>query len=203
MFDWFLPIGDAIAVTPPGEAVAEVDAIDLLKNDHDSVKELFALFKQAADRRVKTKIAKQALMELKIHAVLEEEIFYPAVRRHVGKDVMNEADEEHHVAKVLIAELEEMDARSDHYDAKFSVLAESVRHHIREEESEMLPRAQDLNIDFVHLGRQMLRRREELLVEGFPPVGEEIRVRASHGAGDSPAKAARKKPARASRRSRV
>jgi hypothetical protein len=61
---------------------------------------------------------------------------------------MNEADEEHHVAKVLIAELEEMDGRKSHYDAKFTVLAENVRHHIKEEESEVFPKAKDANIDF-------------------------------------------------------
>ena len=87
----------------------------------------------------KTKIIDQALTELKIHAILEEEIFYPTVRAHVGRDIMNEADEEHHVAKVLIAELDAVDAKNDHRDAKFTVLAESVRHHIREEETEMLP----------------------------------------------------------------
>jgi hypothetical protein len=159
MFDWFLPIDNASAAPAPSGP----DAIDLLKNDHDSVKELFALFKQAADRRAKTKIAKQTLAELKLHTVLEEEIFYPAVRQHVGKDVMNEADEEHHVANVLIAELENMDGRGDHYDAKFNVLAENVLHHIREEESDMLPKAQDMNIDFGELGREMLRRKEQLL----------------------------------------
>ena len=162
MFDWF-----SLSDTPIA-AVREPDAIDLLKNDHDSVKGLFDRFKNARDRRSKAKIASQALTVLKIHSVLEEEIFYPAVRHRVGKDVMNEADEEHHVAKVLIAELEEMDARDDHFDAKFNVLAENVRHHIKEEESEMLPKAQDANIDLVKLGHRMLRRKGQLLTDGFP-----------------------------------
>jgi hypothetical protein len=135
------------------------------------VKDLFDRFKKADDRRSKTKIAKQAFTELKIHAVVEEEIFYPAVRRAVGKDIMNEADEEHHVAKVLVAELEEMDGHGDHYDAKFNVLAENVRHHIKEEEGQMLPKAEDLDIDFGKLGQQMRRRKQQLLANGFPPVG--------------------------------
>jgi hypothetical protein len=101
---------------------------------------------------------------------------------------MNEADDEHHVAKVLIAELEEMDGRGDHFDAKFNVLAENVRHHIKEEESEMLPKAQELDLDFVRLGQRMLRRKEELLVSGLPTV-------ASHPT--------RKKPAKASKRGRA
>jgi hemerythrin superfamily protein len=160
MFDWFSLSDTPLAV------VSEPDAIDLLKNDHDSVKDLFDRFKKADDRRSKAKIAGQALTELQIHAALEEEIFYPAVRQRVGEDIMNEADEEHHVAKVLIAELEEMDGRGDHFDAKFNVLAENVRHHIKEEESEMLPKAQRLDIDFVKLGQRMLRRREQLLATG-------------------------------------
>ena len=134
----------------------------------------------------------EALLELKIHAALEEEIFYARVRRNVGKDTMNEADEEHHVAKLLIAELETMDGSESHYDAKFTVLAENVRHHIKEEEGEMLPKAQSLKIDFDELGRQMLARRQDLLENGFPPVGEEVMVAGSKGEGDSPAKAARK-----------
>jgi len=81
---------------------------------------------------------------------------------------MNEADEEHHVASVLIAELEAMDGHGDHFDAKFNVLAENVRHHIEEEESRMLPKAQGLDIDFVKLGQRMLRRRKQLLAGGFP-----------------------------------
>ena len=157
MFDWFaLTDTPVAAATPP-------DAIDLLKADHDSVKELFDRFKKAGNRRSKVKIASQAITELKIHAVLEEEIFYPAVRRRVGKHVMNEAGEEHHVAKLLIAELEKMDGRSVHFDAKFNVLAENVRHHIKREESEMLPKVQHLAVDFVKLGQHMLRRKQQLL----------------------------------------
>ena len=81
---------------------------------------------------------------------------------------MNEADEEHHVAKVLIAELDTIDAKNDHRDAKFTVLAENVRHHIREEETEMLPKAKELDIDFEALGQRMLARKKELLKDGIP-----------------------------------
>src|ERR1019366_9030915 len=108
----------------------------LLKKDHDTVKDLFNRFEKAEGRPAKKKLVAQALRELKVHATIEEEIFYPAVRKPVGKDIMNETDEEHHVAKVLIAELEEMDGSESRYDAKFTVLAENVRHHIKEEESE-------------------------------------------------------------------
>ncbi len=138
----------------------------------------------------------QALTELKLHAILEEEIFYPTVRAHVGKDIMNEADEEHHLAKVLIAELDTVDAKNDHRDAKFTVLAESVRHHIREEENEVLPKAKEMSIDFEALGQRMLARKKELLKEGIPTDAEHRMVAETHGRADSPAAAsARRKPA--------
>jgi hemerythrin superfamily protein len=71
----------------------------LLKKDHDTVKELFDGFEKAEGWPAKKKIVKLALTELKVHAAIEEELFYPAVRKPVGKDSLNEADEEHHVAK--------------------------------------------------------------------------------------------------------
>ena len=81
-------------------------AAALLKADHDRVKELFDRFEEARTRPAKLKIVRAALVELKVHAAIEEELFYPAVRKPVGKEIMNEADEEHHVAKLLIAELQ-------------------------------------------------------------------------------------------------
>jgi hypothetical protein len=169
-------------------------AAALLKEDHERVKKLFDQFENAKGRPAKAKIVRAALEELKVHAAIEEEIFYPAVRAKVGKEVMNEADEEHHVAKLLIAELDRMDGSESHFDAKFMVLAENVRHHIQEEEREMLPKAQAVKLDFEALTEKMLRRKERLLKDGVPPVGEERMVRASRGQGDSPARAARRKP---------
>jgi hypothetical protein len=168
-------------------------AVSLLKEDHDRVKELFNQFEVAKGRAAKKKIVRQALTELKVHAAVEEELFYPAVRRPVGKQVMNEADEEHHVAKLLIAELDAMDGSESHFDAKFTVLAESVRHHIREEENEMLPKARDARVDFDALAQKMVRRKERLLADGVPTIGEEVMVRAARGKGDSPARAAKRK----------
>jgi hypothetical protein len=172
---------------------------DLLKKDHDTVKDLFDRFEAAQGRAAKKKIVDHALTELKVHAAIEEEIFYPAVRRAVGKDIMNEADEEHHVAKVLIAELDEMDGREAHYDAKFTVLAENVRHHIKEEESEVFPKAKDASIDFVALGQTIVERKATLLANGVPPAAEAAMVAARHGKGGSPARAANKSKTRASK----
>ena len=175
-------------------------AVTLLKDDHDRVKALFDRFEAAAGRAAKVKVVRQALTELKVHAALEEEIFYPAVRKPVGKEIMNEADEEHHVAKLLIAELDRMDGSESHFDAKFLVLAEIVRHHIKEEENEMLPKARGAKVDFDALAQKMVRRKERLLADGVPPVGEEVMVKAGRGRGDSPARAARRKPPRLPKR---
>jgi len=171
----------------------ENDAIAMLKRDHDNVKALFDQFEKAGRKAEKQKIVKQALAELRIHSTLEEEIFYPAVREQLKNGVMNEADEEHHVAKVLIAELDTIDGDNDHFDAKFTVLAESVRHHIKEEEDQMLPKARDLKIDFQALGQKMERRKAELKAKGLPPTAEDVMIRKTHGRADSPARAAHRK----------
>jgi hypothetical protein len=178
MFEWMLPENHAIAI---------------LKKDHDTVKELFDKFEKAEKTAVKEKIIDHAVTALKLHAVLEEELFYPAVRAHVGSEVMNEADEEHHVAKVLIAELDSPFGKNDHRDAKFTVLAESVRHHIKEEENQMLPKAKELDIDFEALGERMLNRKKELLAKGIPVDAEHRMIAKTNGKADSPAAAARRK----------
>jgi len=178
----------------------ETHAIAILLKDHDTVKALFDRFDKAASVHEKEKIIDEAVVELKIHAVIEEEIFYPVVRQHVGKDIMNEADEEHHVARVLIAELDQNGPRDDHRNAKFTVLAESVRHHIKEEEGEMLPKVKSLEIDFEKLGRQMLERKSSLKRDGVPEDAEHLMVMSVRGKTDSPAAAARRRrPARKSR----
>jgi hypothetical protein len=177
MFDWMLPERHAIAV---------------LKRDHDEVKELFDRFEKSDSEAEKERIIADAVMKLKIHAVVEEEIFYPAVRKHIGRDIMNEADEEHHVAKVLIAELD-AGKGGDHREAKFTVLSESVRHHIREEENEMLPKAKEVDLDFEALGDKIVARKAELEADGVPPDAEHAMIAKARGKEDSPAVAARRK----------
>lgn len=169
-------------------------ATALLKEDHERVRALFDRFEEAKGWAARKKIVREALVELKVHAAIEEELFHPAIRKPVGKKIMNEADEKHHVAKILIAELDRMDGTESHFDAKFMVLAENVRHHIKEEEDEMLPKAEKVKVDFEALAEKMKRRKERLLTDGVPPVGEEWMVRSSRGAGDSAARAARRKP---------
>ena len=170
------------------------DAIGMLKNDHKTVKELFDKFEETSSSSAKSKIVDQALEELKVHATVEEELFYPALRQAIDDDegIMDEADEEHHVAKILIAELETMTGDEEHWEAKFKVLAESVRHHIKEEEGKMFGEAKDTDIDFVNLGEQMAQLKEKLLQDGVPTDAETKMIAKSGLRGDSPAKKAQK-----------
>jgi hypothetical protein len=181
---------------------SSTNAITSLKADHQNVKGLFDEFEKTADRATKITIVSEALEGLGLHATLEEEIFYPAVRQQIDDEdeVMNAADEEHHVAKILIAELDEMDGTESHYDAKFTVLAENVRHHIKEEEENLLPKAQKMEIDFDALGAKMLSRKEELLSEGVPVTDEADMVANSDGHGDSSAQASEQTATPAKRR---
>jgi hypothetical protein len=174
--------------------VKSMNAIALLKQDHETLKDLFEKFEETESNAAKAKIVSEALMELKLHATVEEELFYPALRQQIEDEdgIMDEADEEHHVAKVLVAELEKMSGNEDHWDAKFTVLAESVRHHIKEEESTMFKEAKKTDIDFDVLGNQMAHRKQVLKQKGVPPDAEAQMVGQSGLRGDSPAKNAQK-----------
>lgn len=169
------------------------EAVAALKKDHQRVKALFERFEDSEDEREVKDIVDEALAALKVHAALEEELFYPALRRQVEagavKDedgILEEADEEHHAAKVLIAELELMDGSERNYCAKFMVLAENVRHHIKEEEGELFSMANKTDIDFEALARAMEARRRELEREGVPPGPEEEMVKGAGLPDESP-----------------
>ena len=100
------------------------NAVELLREDHQKVKVLFERFEHEADEEQKGQIVDTALKALEVHTAIEEEIFYPAMRQEIGaEDLMDEADEEHHVAKQLMSELKGMRPGASHYDAKFTVLA--------------------------------------------------------------------------------
>lgn len=172
-------------------ANSKEDAIAILKSDHDKVKDLFKQFESTDNMREKKKIAQEAIMELKIHAEIEEKIFYPAVRNEINDDdIMNEADEEHHVAKLLIAELDQMDGSEEHWEAKFTVLSENIRHHIKEEEGQMMPKARREDIDFKALGQELLEAKQDLMENGVPQSAEGKLMARGGVKADSPAKAA-------------
>jgi hypothetical protein len=170
------------------------DALVLLRKDHDKVKGLFEEFEKTENTRQKKKIVADVIKELKIHAAIEEEIFYPALRgQKLDKELMNEADEEHHVAKLLIAELDQMDGSEDHWEAKFTVLSENIKHHIKEEEGEIFPKARNLDVDYVALGKKLQVRKQKLMKDGVPPSAEEkMMSKQKKGSNDSPAQNAKK-----------
>jgi hemerythrin superfamily protein len=120
-----------------------VDAISLLKADHRTVQQLFKSFEKAGENALKSKqrTVKRMVEELSVHAAIEEQVFYPAVRLEVrdSQDWVLESLEEHHVVKWLCSELVDMDPTDERFDAKVAVLTESVRHHIGEEESQLFP----------------------------------------------------------------
>ncbi len=145
----------------------ENDAIAILTADHKKVKALFKQFaklkEDEADDAQKLEVVEQICQELTVHAQVEEEIFYPAVRNGIDDaDLMDEAVVEHAGAKELIAQLKEMGPDDDLYDAKVTVLGEQIDHHVKEEEGEMFPKARKAKIDLEQLGTEMAERKQEL-----------------------------------------
>jgi hemerythrin superfamily protein len=139
------------------------DAIAALTADHKKVKALFAEFKRLKeqdDAQEKAELVSRICMELKVHAEIEEEVFYPAVRKQIDdEDLMDEALVEHASAKELIAQLEEMDPEDELYDAKVTVLGEQIDHHVKEEEGEMFPKAKKAKVNTPELAAQMAERK--------------------------------------------
>lgn len=118
------------------------NAISLLRSDHGNVENLFQQFEAAADGAYaeKRRIVDHVITQLARHAQVEEQVFYPALRgfADLAPKVL-ESLEEHHAAKLALAELEKLPAEAERFDAKTTVMIESVRHHVREEEGEIFP----------------------------------------------------------------
>ena len=152
------------------------DAIQLLTQDHRRVEELFERFEKAEEGD-KQAIARTICTELKVHTLLEEEIFYPALRGKIDDDDIDEALVEHDGSKVLINEIDASGGESDFFEAKVKVLQEQIEHHIKEEESEsdnLFSQARKADVDLDALGEQMAVRKAELMQladrEGLPPA---------------------------------
>lgn len=152
------------------------DACDLLDADHKAVKKMFTEYEELTEAKGNNREKKRALAEticneLMIHAQIEEEIFYPAIRKPVKDDLMmNEAEVEHTSAKELIAQIQGMDVSDPMFDAKVTVLGEYIDHHVKEERNEMFPKARATKVDLVKLRDQLQMRKEELMaeLEGVP-----------------------------------
>ena len=149
------------------------DALDLLKEDHKRVDKLFRDFESVDrdDPDAMQELVEIACMELQIHSILEEEIFYPAVRAKVEdddqeqQDLLNEAEVEHETVDDIIAKLQELEPDDPMYAAYFNVLSEYVKHHVQEEETTLFPSVKSMQLDLQQLGEDMRLRREELFAE--------------------------------------
>ncbi|MBK4737201.1 hemerythrin domain-containing protein [Noviherbaspirillum pedocola] len=138
---------------------SEHDAIAILIDDHKRVRKMFKQFekmKEDGKPEEKQALAQQICEELKLHTEVEEQIFYPAVRKAIKEqDMLDEAEVEHASAKDLIALIEDGDPKDAMWSARVSVLGEYVEHHVTEEEEEMFPKAKKAKLDMESLGEQI------------------------------------------------
>jgi hemerythrin superfamily protein len=153
------------------------DAIDVLKADHAAVEILFEAFERTDDGDLDAKgtLVRRACELLTIHAMVEEEILYPAARDllpEVDKSDVGEALVEHFLVKTLIEKFESLTPGADGFDATFKVLSENVRHHVEEEEGELFPQLRKTNIDLALLGKQLVKRKGALMAKLPTDVGD-------------------------------
>ena len=151
-----------------------MDAIALLKADHDKVKKLLTDLESTTERGVKTRadLFSRIKGELTVHEVIEEEIFYPELKAHPkAKDIVLEGFQEHHVVDLLMGELEQLDVADESWGAKAIVMKENVEHHIEEEEGEMFKTARQVfdAAELRDLGDRMAARKVSAAAElGIP-----------------------------------
>lgn len=127
------------------------DAIQLLRADHRKVQELFGQFEKARDEGRKAELAENICAELKVHAQIEEEIFYPAARDALkDEDLLDEAAVEHASAKDLIAQIEQTQPSEELFNAKVTVLGEYIKHHVKEEQNELFRKLKRTKLDLKH-----------------------------------------------------
>jgi iron-sulfur cluster repair protein YtfE (RIC family) len=142
-----------------------MDAITMLKTDHDEMKQLLKRLEKTTERGVKTHEQLFATIkgELTVHEIIEEEIFYPELKSHPkAKDLVLEGYQEHHVVDLLMGELESLPVEDETWGAKAQVMQENVEHHMEEEEGDMFPMARKVfdETELVDLGERMEKRRQ-------------------------------------------
>jgi hemerythrin-like domain-containing protein len=147
-----------------------MDAVALLKDDHDKVKKILNDLDSTTERGVKTRqeLFAKVKQELEVHEAIEEEIFYPALKEHPkAKELVLEAYEEHHVVDTVMAEIVEVPYEDETWGAKLTVMKENVEHHIEEEEKEMFPQAREVfsKEELDELGDRMQARKDQLLAQ--------------------------------------
>lgn len=151
------------SATPKHPAISK-DAIALLKADHDAVSDLFADYEKTHSAAKKEALVAKICTALIVHTQIEEEIFYPAFKAALkDKLLVPEATIEHGGIKDLITQLEGIKPDGEMYDAKVKVLSEYVEHHVKEEQTDMFPKAKATSLDLVELGARMVARKVVLL----------------------------------------
>jgi len=151
----------ALHKAPPAK-----DAIALLKADHEAVSQLFVEFEKTRSVANKKALVAEICTALTVHAQIEEEIFYPAVKAALkDKLLVPEAVVEHGGVKDLIAQLEGVEPDGEMYDARVKVLSEYVKHHVKEEQAEMFAKAKGTSLDMVELGARMAARKATLMAQ--------------------------------------
>lgn len=148
-------------------------ALNVLKDDHDKVRDLFVQFRAAhkdKDEQKMVEVTGKIFDELEIHTGIEERVFYPAVKKAGGEDLeelTHESVQEHHVVDVLMTEIKEMEPSNPDYSAKMTVLIENVEHHAGEEEKEMFPKVSNLfsNDELQELGQDLMREKHVVRLE--------------------------------------
>jgi len=164
--------------TAARKAPAAQDAIALLRADHRRVSALYAEYETTRSTAKKKALVATICQELSIHAQVEEEIFYPAVKAALkDKELVPEATVEHATLKELIAQVKDKEPDGELFDAKIKVMSEYTKHHVKEEQNEMFPKAQKTKLDMEELGAQIAARKEELLAN--PELMEKPPVPAS------------------------
>lgn len=143
------------------------EATAMLRADHKKVSALFEQFESARSPARKKSIVGEICKELTVHTIIEEEVFYPAFKAALkDKELVPEANVEHASVKDLIAQVKDVEPDGEMYDAKIRVMGEFVKHHVKEEQTEMFPKAKNSKLDLVLLGAQMAERKAALLASG-------------------------------------
>lgn len=142
------------------------DATTMLRADHKLVSGLFEDFGKARSPKKKKAIVAKICTELTVHTQLEEEIFYPAFKDALSDhELVPEAHVEHDAVKDLIAQVEGVEPDGEMYDAKVKVMGEFVKHHVKEEQTQMFPKAKKSGLDLRELGRQIKARKQKLMAK--------------------------------------
>jgi hypothetical protein len=146
----------------------ESNAIELLKHDHREVDSMFKQFDAEEEARSKAEIAQHICLSLIVHSEIEEELFYPAAQRALDeedRDLISEARVEHMSLKRLIDDISGSSPGDDMFAARMTVLKEYVKHHVHEEEQELMPQVKKTDIDLEALGSRLLERKQALIQE--------------------------------------